>query len=66
MGIVFIFNGNYLVVDYDNKWISVFFLEGKYMNKIGIGKLLGFKGVVVDKNGYIIVIDNKGSCIFIF
>lgn len=55
-----------MVVDYDNKWISVFFLEGKYMNKIGIGKLLGFKGVVVDKNGYIIVIDNKGSCIFIF
>lgn len=65
-GIASTLNGNYLVADYDNKWISVFSPEGKYMNKIGTGKLLGPKGVAVDKNGHIIVIDNKGSCIFIF
>jgi len=26
-------NGNYLVSDYDNKWVSVFSPEGKYINR---------------------------------
>ncbi|XP_021344627.1 tripartite motif-containing protein 2-like isoform X1 [Mizuhopecten yessoensis] len=65
-GVTASLNGNYLVADYDNKWISVFSPEGKYVNKIGTGKLLGPKGIAVDKNGHIIVVDNKGSCVFIF
>ncbi|XP_061183573.1 tripartite motif-containing protein 2-like isoform X1 [Saccostrea echinata] len=65
-GVASTLNGNYLVADYDNKWINVFSPEGKYMNKIGTGKLLGPKGVAVDRNGHIVVVDNKGSTIFIF
>ena len=65
-GVAVTFNGNYLVADYDNKWVSVFGQDGKYMNKIGTGKLLGPKGVCVDHNGHIIVVDNKASSVFIF
>ncbi|CAL1528290.1 unnamed protein product [Lymnaea stagnalis] len=59
-------NGNYLVADYDNKWISVFSPDGKYMSRIGAGRLQGPKGVAVDREGRIIVVDNKSSCILIF
>ncbi len=65
-GVAVTLNGNYLVADYDNKWVSIFSPEGKYLNKIGTGKLLGPKGVCVDHNGHIIVVDNKQSCVFIF
>lgn len=65
-GVGITLNGNYLVADYDNKWVSVFSPEGKYINKIGTGKLLGPKGIAVDSNGHIIVVDNKASTIFIF
>ncbi|NXU49043.1 TRIM2 protein, partial [Turnix velox] len=34
--------------------------------KIGSGKLMGPKGVSVDRNGHIIVVDNKACCVFIF
>lgn len=30
------------------------------------GKLMGPKGVSVDRNGHIIVVDNKACCVFIF
>ncbi|XP_067663789.1 tripartite motif-containing protein 2-like isoform X1 [Haliotis asinina] len=59
-------NGNYLVADYDNKWVSVFTPDGKYINKLGTGKLLGPKGIAVDNNGHIIVVDNKASTVFVF
>jgi len=59
-------HGNYLVADYDNKWVSVFDPEGKYLNKIGAGKLLGPKGICVDKEGHIIIVDNKASCVLIY
>ena len=65
-GVAVTINGNYLVADYDNKWVSIFSPEGKYLNKIGTGKLLGPKGIAVDNNGHIIVVDNKQSCVFIF
>lgn len=58
--------GNYLVADYDNKWVSVFDPEGKYLSKIGSGKLLGPKGICVDKEGHIIIVDNKASCVLIY
>lgn len=35
-------------------------------NKIGAGRLMGPKGVAVDKNGHIITADNKACCVFIF
>lgn len=35
-------------------------------NKIGAGRLMGPKGVAVDKNGHIITVDNKACCVFIF
>lgn len=37
-----------------------------FQSKIGSGKLLGPKGVSVDKNGNIIVVDNKSCSIFVF
>ncbi|ELU03406.1 hypothetical protein CAPTEDRAFT_168454 [Capitella teleta] len=65
-GVAVTLNGNYLVADYDNKWVSVFNPDGKYLNKIGTGKLLGPKGICVDHNGHIIVVDNKASSVFVF
>ena len=65
-GVAVTLNGNYLVADYDNRWISIYSPEGKYLNKIGAGKLLGPKGICVDHSGHIIVVDNKASCIFVF
>lgn len=37
-----------------------------FQNKIGSGKLMGPKGVSVDRNGHVIVVDNKSCCVFIF
>ena len=65
-GVTVTINGNYLVADYDNRWVSVFGPDGKYINKIGTGKLLGPKGVCINNDGHIIVVDNKASCVFVF
>lgn len=65
-GVAVTLNGNFLVADYDNKWVSIFGPDGKYLNKLGTGKLLGPKGVCVDNNGHIVVVDNKQSCVFVF
>uniref|UniRef100_A0AAQ6IMH5 RING-type E3 ubiquitin transferase n=1 Tax=Anabas testudineus TaxID=64144 RepID=A0AAQ6IMH5_ANATE len=59
-------NGDIIIADYDNKWVSIFSSEGKFKNKIGSGKLMGPKGVSVDRNGHVIVVDNKACCVFIF
>ena len=37
-----------------------------FQNKIGSGRLMGPKGVAVDRNGHIIAVDNKACCVFIF
>ncbi|XP_022244408.1 tripartite motif-containing protein 2-like isoform X1 [Limulus polyphemus] len=58
--------GSYVVADYENKWISVFNSSGKFLGRLGVGKLLGPKGVALDNNGHIIVIDNKACNILIF
>ncbi|RMB89580.1 hypothetical protein DUI87_34003 [Hirundo rustica rustica] len=59
-------NGDIIVADYDNRWVSVFSPEGKFKTKLGAGRLMGPKGVAVDRNGHIIVVDNKACCVFIF
>ncbi|XP_068250054.1 tripartite motif-containing protein 3-like isoform X3 [Palaemon carinicauda] len=65
-GVAALPNGNYVVADYENKWISIFEPSGKFVTRIGHGKLLGPKGVCVDNNGHIIVVDNKASCVCVF
>ncbi|MPC09485.1 Tripartite motif-containing protein 2 [Portunus trituberculatus] len=65
-GVAALPNGNYVVADYENKWVSVFEPSGKYITRLGHGKLLGPKGVCVDNNGHIIVVDNKASCVCVF
>lgn len=40
-GVCVLPNGNYAVADYDNKWVSIFDPLGKFVSKIGSGKLLG-------------------------
>lgn len=59
-------NGDIIVADYDNRWVSIFSPEGKFKTKIGAGRLMGPKGVAVDRNGHIIVVDNKSCCVFTF
>jgi len=39
-GVAVTANGNYLVADYDNKWIGVFSPEGKYINRSDSSHLL--------------------------
>ncbi|KAI5099847.1 NHL repeat-containing protein 3 isoform X1 [Silurus meridionalis] len=65
-GVTVDMNGDIIVADYDNRWISIFSSEGKFKNKIGAGRLMGPKGVAVDRNGHIIAVDNKACCVFIF
>uniref|UniRef100_A0AAQ4Q1C6 RING-type E3 ubiquitin transferase n=1 Tax=Gasterosteus aculeatus aculeatus TaxID=481459 RepID=A0AAQ4Q1C6_GASAC len=65
-GVTVDMNGDIVVADYDNRWVSIFSSDGKFKNKIGAGRLMGPKGVAVDKNGHIITVDNKACCVFIF
>uniref|UniRef100_A0A8C4HQH7 RING-type E3 ubiquitin transferase n=1 Tax=Dicentrarchus labrax TaxID=13489 RepID=A0A8C4HQH7_DICLA len=71
-GVTVDMNGDIVVADYDNRWVSIFSSDGKFKvrshsilymmsfpNKIGAGRLMGPKGVAVDKNGHIITVDNK-------
>lgn len=57
-------SGDIIVVDYDNDWVSIFFFEVKFKIKIGVGYFMGFKGVIVDLNGFIIVVDSKLLCFY--
>ncbi|RXM96901.1 Tripartite motif-containing protein 3 [Acipenser ruthenus] len=65
-GVTVDMNGDIIVADYDNRWVSIFSSDGKFKNKIGAGRLMGPKGVAVDRNGHIIAVDNKACCVFIF
>ena len=57
-----------LVCDYEQKCVSIYDLNGKYQSKFGLNKLIGPKGVCVNKaiNNEIIVADCKGNAIYIF
>lgn len=44
--------------------ITVVFAVSKA--KLGSGRLMGPKGVSVDQNGHVIVVDNKACTVFIF
>ena len=41
-------------------------LFGVHQAKLGSGRLMGPKGVSVDQNGHVIVVDNKACTVFIF
>lgn len=41
-------------------------LCGIHQAKLGSGRLMGPKGVSVDQNGHVIVVDNKACTVFIF
>uniref|UniRef100_A0A8C7U7Z5 RING-type E3 ubiquitin transferase n=1 Tax=Oncorhynchus mykiss TaxID=8022 RepID=A0A8C7U7Z5_ONCMY len=68
-GVTVDMNGDIIVADYDNRWVSIFSSDGKFKVrghqvtlgdcKIGAGRLMGPKGVAVDRNGHIITVDNK-------
>ena len=57
---------NLLVSDADNKWVSIHGPDGKYLNRLGVGKLVSPKGVAVDSNGHVVVVDNKACAVFVF
>ncbi|CAF90324.1 unnamed protein product [Tetraodon nigroviridis] len=71
-------HGDIIIADYDNKWVSIFSCDGKFKvgdpagralgswAKLGSGRLLGPKGVSVDQNGHVIVVDNKACSVFVF
>lgn len=40
-GVAALLNGHYAVADYENRWVSIFEPSGKYVTRIGHGKLLG-------------------------
>ncbi|XP_046644057.1 tripartite motif-containing protein 2-like [Daphnia pulicaria] len=56
----------FIVADYENRWMSVFEMKGKFVSRFGMGKLQGPKGVAVDGKGKIYVVDNKASAICVF
>ncbi|KAF5922995.1 hypothetical protein HPG69_004315 [Diceros bicornis minor] len=52
-------NGDIIVADYGNCWVSIFSPEATFKTKTGAGRLTGPNGVTVDLNGLITVVDSK-------
>nr|XP_039271263.1 tripartite motif-containing protein 3-like isoform X1 [Styela clava] len=59
-------NGDIAVSDYDNKVVKIFSEDGTSKLNIGTGKLMGPKGLCIDHNGHLVVVDNKLCQIFVF
>jgi len=57
-----------LVVDYEFKCVNAFEENGRFLAKMCQGKLLGPKGICVNKhdNNQIVVADSKSNCVCIF
>ena len=47
-------------------YLFVSMFSGKFVSRIGGGKLLGPKGIAVNSAGNLIVVDNKASCVYVF
>uniref|UniRef100_A0A8C4DTK2 RING-type E3 ubiquitin transferase n=1 Tax=Dicentrarchus labrax TaxID=13489 RepID=A0A8C4DTK2_DICLA len=49
-------------------YVQIFSNEGEFKTRFGLGsgRLMGPKGVSVDQNGHVIVVDNKACTVFIF
>ena len=45
---------------------SMLLVFAVHQAKLGSGRLMGPKGVSVDQNGHVIVVDNKACTVFIF
>ncbi|XP_032779097.1 tripartite motif-containing protein 2 [Daphnia magna] len=66
-GIAFLPEGDqFIVADYENRWVSLFEARGKFLSRFGMGKLQGPKGLAIDGKGHIYVVDNKASSICVF
>ncbi|XP_076802919.1 tripartite motif-containing protein 2-like isoform X2 [Clavelina lepadiformis] len=65
-GITTLPSGDLAVSDYDNKVVNLFSPDGKFRSRIGSGKLQGPRGVCVNRNNHLIVIDNKQCKVFLF
>ncbi|KAI9565200.1 hypothetical protein GHT06_008981 [Daphnia sinensis] len=66
-GIAFLPEGDqFIVADYENRWVSLFEARGKFLSRFGMGKLQGPKGLATDGKGHIYVVDNKASSICVF
>jgi DNA-binding beta-propeller fold protein YncE len=61
-------NGNILVVDYEYKCVNVFSEMGKFVGRICQNKLLGPKGICINRanRNQIIIADSKANSIFVF
>jgi hypothetical protein len=68
IGIDSTLDGKILVVDYEYKCVNVFEENGKFLNRICQNKLLGPKGICVNRNSQnqIIVADSKANSVCIF
>jgi len=68
IGIDSTFEKKILVVDYEFKCVNAFEENGKFLGKMCQGKLLGPKGICVNKhdNNQIVVADSKANCVCIF
>ena len=67
-GVAFSRDGKLLAVsDYENKCVNLYdSANGKFVSKLGHGKLIGPKGVMVDACDRLVVVDNKASVIWLF
>ena len=56
-----------LVADYENKCVNIFeATSGKFITKICQNRLIGPKGVCLNKQNQLVVADAKGNSIFVF
>ncbi|ESO00601.1 hypothetical protein HELRODRAFT_82746 [Helobdella robusta] len=59
-------SGKIYVTDYENHCVLLFDADGSYLKKIGYNNLLGPKGLMIDSQRNLLVIDNRGCCVQTF
>ena len=57
----------FYVADYENRCVHVYNDDGRHLGRLGVGRLLGPKGVcLVPGTNLLVVVDNRASEVFIF